>query len=80
MTANAMAGDRRKCLDAGMDDYLAKPVSRSELEQCIQRWKNAAMPLPSAAPAVAAAPAAPEAPADAVLDKAILGELRDLLG
>ncbi len=38
MTANAMAGDRQKCLDAGMDDYLPKPVTRSELERCIHHW------------------------------------------
>jgi signal transduction histidine kinase/CheY-like chemotaxis protein len=41
MTANAMAGDRQKCLDSGMDDYLAKPVTRSELERTLARWWNA---------------------------------------
>jgi two-component system, sensor histidine kinase and response regulator len=38
MTANAMQGDREKALEAGMDDYIAKPVRREELEAVLGRW------------------------------------------
>ncbi|WP_296804714.1 response regulator [Thiocapsa sp.] len=38
MTANAMATDRDACLEAGMDDYLAKPVKLAELRETLARW------------------------------------------
>ncbi len=38
MTANAMRGDREKCLEAGMDDYISKPINKDDLLSLIEKW------------------------------------------
>ncbi|WP_411833159.1 ATP-binding protein [Pseudoxanthomonas mexicana] len=94
MTANAMAGDRQRCLDAGMDDYLAKPVAREQLESCLQRWlpdktrlvlrgAPAAAPPPTdenPVPTPMSAEHSTTVPAAPVLDQSMLEELREIAG
>src|SRR5690606_37682872 len=53
MTAHAIAGDRERCLDAGMDDYISKPLEKAELLELLERISRSTgtkAPVPEAAP------------------------------
>lgn len=43
MTAFAMEGDKQKCMDAGMDDYISKPVKIEEISEMISKWASDAV-------------------------------------
>jgi signal transduction histidine kinase len=48
MTANAMTGDREKCIAAGMDDYITKPIKAEDLKRVLEQWSVPHVPLPPA--------------------------------
>jgi len=70
LTANALAGDRERCLAAGMDDYLQKPFAEGELARVLRRF----VPPPAAEPEPDVAPPAPP------LDAEVIGNLREVGG
>ncbi|HMW22081.1 MAG TPA: PAS domain S-box protein [Burkholderiaceae bacterium] len=77
MTANAFAEDRRRCLTAGMNDFLIKPVEPAALRQCLLHWL-AAGPVGTSVPSAIASPVAlPVAPAAAATRPASTGDRAD---
>ncbi|MBI1840354.1 MAG: response regulator [Verrucomicrobia bacterium] len=82
MTANAMPGDREKCLNAGMDDYIPKPVQPQKIQAMIELFGGHVFPTPAApvavsAPASGATPRASAAPAAPVAPPVNLERLID---
>jgi CheY-like chemotaxis protein/HPt (histidine-containing phosphotransfer) domain-containing protein len=81
LTANALAGDAERCIAAGFDDYLAKPVRREQLDAALARWASDVEPQqapPSAPIAIEDPPVAPRPPVMRVIDPVAIDLIRDM--
>src|SRR5262249_47355451 len=76
MTGNALMGDREKCLAAGMDDYISKPIRISELQAAIERWGPTKKRHSETTAFIRKEPL-PNQPVD-LLDSNVLAELREM--
>ena len=66
LTANALKGESERCLTAGMDDYLTKPLTLDRLREAVARWTTPAAPLVAAAAPV---------PSGAAVDRSVVAQM-----
>jgi two-component system, sensor histidine kinase and response regulator len=78
MTANAMQGDREQALEAGMDDYVPKPVKADELEAVLDRWVSKPNEAEASVLEAGDASASREDSEEDPLDRSVLAGLREL--
>jgi signal transduction histidine kinase/HPt (histidine-containing phosphotransfer) domain-containing protein len=74
MTGNALVGDREKCLQAGMDDYISKPVRVTELQSALERWG----PMKTRRPEHPGFARTKPVPVETLLDQTVIADLRAL--
>ena len=74
MTADTMTGDRQQCLDAGMNDFLSKPVQGTELEAMVHKWTGEKRPAHSEKRTMH------DTPEDCVIDMDVVAALKELGG
>ena len=78
MTANALQGDKEKCLAAGMDDYIAKPLKQDVLRNTLQKWVLTLLQADEGEQRVRSSMATASSGASAIIDKVRFDELASI--
>ena len=80
ITANAMRGDREKCIAAQMDDYLPKPLTRASLNQMLQKWLSEKVSGKVTLNNIQSSHGSVDTQTDELLDLDVIDELKQVMG